>query len=588
MAPKNAVYSRYTATCAYVRHHILYYNALCERTKPSCYRSVLRSFLLDRPTGESGAGCIDWSDDRRRWRCAWVGSEAVWFVALNAVVAIIAILSSPTTPRGGVTRRASSAVLQSLRSFSIFSFPSFLQPDAAAAAAAAAYQETESEMPSPRALAIVRPPPPVPALAEDDHEEDEEEGDPNAMSLDEAYALVMASRQRPEREVEEEARGSEVDAKAEEFIRDFKEDLRQQRLNSIFNYTQMLKQRGLAAGPNGMVRRAKYLAALQTTANGPKEAGRPQRGTHTAIVVPSTWIKASFGTSARAFPSSASIAHPHPHPHANAIYSSHTVPPKQQSLLCFLPPISSVSFRELEAEQDRKKQPRKQRARPTMASWLWFFVLNSVIAAVAFLSRARPPLPSPRRGAGGLTRMASSSVLQRLRSFSIFSYPSTSSNNNNNNNAAPSPSSPQPAAAGAATAAHQETEEEPAATATAARRTTMAKQSPRPRALPVAPSPKAAERVQAPEDDDDKGGMSMDEAYALALRARRRPERERETAARRSEVDAKADEFIRGFKEDLRQQRLNSIFNYTQMLKRRAFGGGGDGERQPDVRPDQL
>nr|CAB3453228.1 unnamed protein product [Digitaria exilis] len=193
---------------------------------------------------------------------AWVGSEAVWFVALNAVVAIIAILSSrappsqqATTPRGGVTRRASSAVLQSLRSFSIFSFPSFLQPDAAAAAAAAAYQETESEMvrrsptePSPRALAIVRPPPPVPALAEDDHEEDEEEGDPNAMSLDEAYALVMASRQRPEREVEEEARGSEVDAKAEEFIRDFKEDLRQQRLNSIFNYTQMLKQRGLAAG----------------------------------------------------------------------------------------------------------------------------------------------------------------------------------------------------------------------------------------------------------------------------------------------------------------------------------------------------
>ncbi|KAF8648063.1 hypothetical protein HU200_065101 [Digitaria exilis] len=195
---------------------------------------------------------------------AWLGSSAVWFVALNAVVAIIAILSSRAppsqqakTPRGGVTRRASSAVLQSLCSFSIFSFPSFLQPDAAAAAAAAAaYQETESEMvrrrsptePSPRALAIVRPPPPVPALAEDDHEEDEEEGDPNAMSLDEAYALVMASRQRPEREVEEEARGSEVDAKAEEFIRGFKDDLRQQRLNSIFNYTQMLKQRGLAAG----------------------------------------------------------------------------------------------------------------------------------------------------------------------------------------------------------------------------------------------------------------------------------------------------------------------------------------------------
>jgi len=53
-------------------------------------------------------------------------------------------------------------------------------------------------------------------------------------------------------------------------------------------------------------------------------------------------------------------------------------------------------------------------------------------------------------------------------------------------------------------------------------------------------------------------------------------------------VDAKAEEFIRGFKEDLRQQRLNSIYNYTQMLKRRAFGGGGGGGRQPDARPDQL
>ena len=59
----------------------------------------------------------------------------------------------------------------------------------------------------------------------------------------------------------------------------------------------------------------------------------------------------------------------------------------------------------------------------------------------------------------------------------------------------------------------------------------------------------------------------MDEAYALALEARRRPDREREEEARRSEVDAKAEEFVRGFKEDLRQQRLNSIFNYTQMLK---------------------
>ncbi|CAN6174105.1 unnamed protein product [Urochloa humidicola] len=200
---------------------------------------------------------------------AWLGSEAVWFLALNAVVAAVAILSSraarpssQSTPRrggaAGVTRRASSAVLQSLRSFSIFSFPSaclsYLQPDAAAFA----YQETEQPVrspvntntkPSPHPLALASTPlPPAPAADEERDEHDEEEGDPNAMSMDEAYALVLASRRLPEREQEEEARRSEVDARAAEFIRGFNEELRQQRLKSIFNYTQMLKQRGLAAG----------------------------------------------------------------------------------------------------------------------------------------------------------------------------------------------------------------------------------------------------------------------------------------------------------------------------------------------------
>lgn len=80
--------------------------------------------------------------------------------------------------------------------------------------------------------------------------------------------------------------------------------------------------------------------------------------------------------------------------------------------------------------------------------------------------------------------------------------------------------------------------------------------------------------------------MSMDEAYALALEARRRPDREREEAPRRSEVDAKPEEFIRGFEDHQRQQRLNSIFNYTQMLKQRAAAARR--QRQPDAPPDQL
>jgi hypothetical protein len=69
--------------------------------------------------------------------------------------------------------------------------------------------------------------------------------------------------------------------------------------------------------------------------------------------------------------------------------------------------------------------------------------------------------------------------------------------------------------------------------------------------------------------------MSMDDVYALVLAGRQRPPPTEEEAAR-SEVDAKAEEFIRGFKEDLRQQRLDSIFNYTQMLKHRVAG-----RRQP-------
>ncbi|ONM54615.1 uncharacterized protein [Zea mays] len=175
-----------------------------------------------------------------------------WFVAMNAVVVAIALLSSsrarpslvqsPRRQRSGVTltRRASSAVLQSLLSFSVFSFPStclspYLQPDAATTD-----RETETEeltvrsspikpSASPRALQLSAP---SPATAAD---EEEEEEDPNAMSMDEAYALVLASQQRPEREREEDARRSEVDAKAEEFIRSFKEELRQQRLKSTSN-----------------------------------------------------------------------------------------------------------------------------------------------------------------------------------------------------------------------------------------------------------------------------------------------------------------------------------------------------------------
>ncbi|KAM3257150.1 hypothetical protein ACQJBY_049460 [Aegilops geniculata] len=191
---------------------------------------------------------------------AWMGSGAAWFVALNLVVGAIFALSSRAQPQSpsprragsGITRRASSAVLHRIRSFSIFSFPSSsfhtAEPSPGAAAAAATFRETE-DAGTPRTRSPSTPRPPRPhATAEPARavKEDVLE-DGNSMSMDEAYALALAGRQRAP-PTEEEAAGSEVDAKAEEFIQGFKEDLRQQRLKSIFNYTQMLKRRA-AGGP---------------------------------------------------------------------------------------------------------------------------------------------------------------------------------------------------------------------------------------------------------------------------------------------------------------------------------------------------
>jgi hypothetical protein len=66
--------------------------------------------------------------------------------------------------------------------------------------------------------------------------------------MDDVYALVQARQQQQPPPTEEEAARSEVDSKAEEFIQGFKDDLRQQRLDSIYNYTQMLKHRAAGRG----------------------------------------------------------------------------------------------------------------------------------------------------------------------------------------------------------------------------------------------------------------------------------------------------------------------------------------------------
>ncbi|KAM0828193.1 hypothetical protein ACQ4PT_067698 [Festuca glaucescens] len=203
----------------------------------------------------AAAGCWCWPLP------AWLGSGAAWFVLLNVVVGAIFVLSSraqpqsPSPRRGGgngITRRASSVLLQRLRSFSTFSYPSSFfhtaSPDSPATSRGTEEAGTTTPRrspltPSPRATAPkATAEPTTPAAKQEDGEEDA-----NSMSMDDVYALVLVGRQRPTTTpTEEEAARSEVDAKAEEFIRGFKDDLRQQRLDSIFNYTQMLKNR--AAG----------------------------------------------------------------------------------------------------------------------------------------------------------------------------------------------------------------------------------------------------------------------------------------------------------------------------------------------------
>uniref|UniRef100_A0A0E0M0E7 DUF4408 domain-containing protein n=1 Tax=Oryza punctata TaxID=4537 RepID=A0A0E0M0E7_ORYPU len=198
---------------------------------------------------------------------AWLlpGSTAAWFVVLNVVVCAVAVLSSrareslsPRRGGGRVARRASSALERVRSSFSIFSFPSAsfyaFHPDAAEpqtptprkrSSVAAQPAASERQTPTPPPLTSVAAPDTPPAQWPETEEEEEEEEDANYMSMEEAYALVMAARQRPA-PTEEETRRSEVDAKAEEFVAGLQDEQRRRRLDSIFNYTQMLKQRAAA------------------------------------------------------------------------------------------------------------------------------------------------------------------------------------------------------------------------------------------------------------------------------------------------------------------------------------------------------
>ncbi|XP_015695587.2 uncharacterized protein LOC102711286 [Oryza brachyantha] len=134
-------------------------------------------------------------------------------------------------------------------------------------------------------------------------------------------------------------------------------------------------------------------------------------------------------------------------------------------------------------------------------------------------------------------------------------------------------------------------------------------------APPSAPATAAAEaQAEAePEEEDAEAedSISLDEAYALAQQARAprsaatsspnpataaaagkkrepakvtgaKPRRAREEVVEaKAEVNARADRFIQQFRADLKLQRINSIINYTNALRRR----GGSAAPAPEPEP---
>jgi type IV secretory pathway VirB10-like protein len=237
----------------------------------------------------------------------WLSPSAAWFIFFNVLVGAIALMSSSRGQQQHdgrerrLARTASTVVLDSLRSISIFSFHSAGDYSVACSAPPPAlhhvqeqyhtFQEQEPReevapqlprepevatvaeeesvvLPQSAPAAAAAAPTASPAASESQVEDDE-----SSISLDEAYALARAKRQPPAaaaadkvpakkeaaadakaravgcgRGAEEAEGKAEVNARAEQFIRQFREELKLERINSILNYTSALR-RGAGAAP---------------------------------------------------------------------------------------------------------------------------------------------------------------------------------------------------------------------------------------------------------------------------------------------------------------------------------------------------
>ncbi|KAL6900787.1 hypothetical protein ACP4OV_005463 [Aristida adscensionis] len=218
---------------------------------------------------------------------------------------------------------------------------------------------------------------------------------------------------------------------------------------------------------------------------------------------------------------------------------------------------------------------------PAMA---WFVALNVIVAAIAVTSRGQLAGRAASASGRRLCRSASSMVLDRLRSFSMFSAHHAMAEWYH--------ASPE-----------AEEEQQHMTTTTAAAAAPPEPAVPEPAATASAPAPAAAADAGAESDNDeaepedtpasldDEGTMLLGKQHSarrsspspaaaeISITRRRAVARGREAAAEvleeKTQLNARAEVFIRQFREELKLQRLNSIINYTRGLRR------GAGEAPP-------
>jgi hypothetical protein len=257
---------------------------------------------------------------------------------------------------------------------------------------------------------------------------------------------------------------------------------------------------------------------------------------------------------------------------------------------------------------------------PLLSPWLspaaaWFIFFNAVVGAIAVMSTSGAAVAgagatsSPRRR---LCRSGSSSsmVLDRLRSFFIFpvgQLPIDESSAASGSYCC----SPEAEAASATQVCAPQRNPQEVVAATAGAPVAMATaEDDAPPAPPPSSSSEEEDRAEAEKEQDHDESISLDEAYALAQRHRAKPtaspppplaaagsataapaalptpeNKKKKPAAKvvvadwrrvskagelalegKAELNARAELFIRQFREDLRLQRLNSILSHTHAL----------------------